>query len=487
MYPTGKGKPTAKLTASPDGHVLIGDTVTLTCEIECHSDWTYKWYKDTNQTRLPCYEHTYTITGAAGSDKGQYWCQGERKHNPKTSNTRLETHKSTGSREVDCSDNREKSQCSNEVWINVTCLDNETLPLDDFRTLILVIKEMDLIHGRNICRSHYTDLVSLYDKTDEEQLLKLLQLAKKGHLGTLIGLTGSSNSYKWSNGDIVIYKKNDLNNHNNCVAMTANGGWDALNCTEKRPFICYSDAPSNSSRYTLIKEKKTWQKAQDYCRENYIDLVSIKDEQQNNAVFIEKKTNPNDSWIGLICDGWEWSDGGLSGYRNWSSAAFEPSKTAVRISHYEGWNPETNTAITPLICYKDHIHISDDSMTWEESLEYCRGFNGSFCILSEKEQLAAKRLMRRLNITKPVWVGLQQSSFLGFWVWTIGQTLAWNNWKGGQVPRLPLSHHCGALMSEKDDFKWADINCMTKQRALCFDWVVNRGAKILQISDVIDD
>ncbi|XP_048123573.1 C-type lectin lectoxin-Phi1 [Alosa alosa] len=128
---------------------------------------------------------------------------------------------------------------------------------------------------------------------------------------------------------------------------------------------------------------------------------------------------------------------------------------------------------TTLICYKDHIHISNVSMTWEESLEYCRGFNGSFCILSEKEQLAAKRLMRRLNITEPLWVGLQQSSFLGFWVWTIGETLAWNNWKGGQVPRLPLSHHCGALTSEKDDFKWADINCMTKQRALCYDWVVN--------------
>ncbi|KAG5267905.1 hypothetical protein AALO_G00227280 [Alosa alosa] len=108
---TGKGKPTAKLTASPDGHVLIGDTVTLTCEIECHSDWTYKWYKDTNQTRLPCYEHTYTITGAAGSDKGQYWCQGERKHNPKTSNTRLETHKST-EREREREHNQRTDICS---------------------------------------------------------------------------------------------------------------------------------------------------------------------------------------------------------------------------------------------------------------------------------------------------------------------------------------------------------------------------------------
>ncbi|XP_062373465.1 regenerating islet-derived protein 4 [Sardina pilchardus] len=118
-------------------------------------------------------------------------------------------------------------------------------------------------------------------------------------------------------------------------------------------------------------------------------------------------------------------------------------------------------------------------MTSEESQEYCKRFNGSFSIVSPKEQLAATRLMRRLQITEPVWVDLQQSSSLGFWGWTTGETLAWNNWKGGQVPQLPLYHHCGALMPEKDDFKWTDMNCMIKQRALCYDGVVTSAKEYM--------
>ncbi|XP_062374279.1 secretory phospholipase A2 receptor-like [Sardina pilchardus] len=335
--------------------------------------------------------------------------------------------------------------------------------LDDFRTLILVWSD-----SFNICRTHYTDLVTLYDKTDEEQCHLLLE----GDGIAFIGLKGPSNSFKWSNGDPVIYKRNLKEiNKNTCVAMKADGDWEPLRCTQERTFICYSDGSSS----TLIDEKKSWYEAQKFCRDKYTDLVSITDEEQNKAVHAIKQKHPNNSWIGLKWDGWEWADGGLSGYRNWSSEAdfSKQDHTAVTISLSNKWMPATKTTEVPFICYKDHIHISNISMTWEGSLEYCRRFNGSFCILSPKKQLAAKRLMRRLQITEPVWVGLQQSSFLGIWVWTTGETLAWNNWKGGQVPQLPLSHHCGALTPEKDDFKWADMNCMIKQRALCYDWVVN--------------
>ncbi|XP_035259255.1 uncharacterized protein LOC118219867 isoform X4 [Anguilla anguilla] len=75
--------PKAKLTAEPKWRPLYnGETVTLRCEVDSYSNWTYSWYKD--QTQMAVSQtagHSVTgnrlnIPGAAGSDRGQYWCEG---------------------------------------------------------------------------------------------------------------------------------------------------------------------------------------------------------------------------------------------------------------------------------------------------------------------------------------------------------------------------------------------------------------------------
>ncbi|XP_062371962.1 immunoglobulin superfamily member 1 [Sardina pilchardus] len=73
--------PEAKLTAEPHSPVSTGGTVTLKCVIESHSNWTYKWYKDT-ENNLVIEESNFTITRATDSDEGTYWCQGVRRERP---------------------------------------------------------------------------------------------------------------------------------------------------------------------------------------------------------------------------------------------------------------------------------------------------------------------------------------------------------------------------------------------------------------------
>ncbi|XP_062371970.1 Fc receptor-like protein 5 [Sardina pilchardus] len=76
--------PLATLTVEPQSPVFTGETVTLKCVIESLSGWTYKWYK--GSTTTPVSEgNTFTIRGAAESHKGQYWCQGERRDRPTSS------------------------------------------------------------------------------------------------------------------------------------------------------------------------------------------------------------------------------------------------------------------------------------------------------------------------------------------------------------------------------------------------------------------
>ncbi|XP_036843294.1 basement membrane-specific heparan sulfate proteoglycan core protein-like isoform X2 [Oncorhynchus mykiss] len=74
--------PKATLTVEPNP-VFPGETVTLTCSVESDSIWSYQWYKDRNYSvvtqsvRHTITGDTLTISRAAESDQGLYWCQGE--------------------------------------------------------------------------------------------------------------------------------------------------------------------------------------------------------------------------------------------------------------------------------------------------------------------------------------------------------------------------------------------------------------------------
>ena len=80
--------PTATLTVEPQSPVFTGETVTLKCVIESLSVWTYKWFKGSIPNLVFESEgNTFNITAAAQSDKGQYWCQAERRDRPTASDT----------------------------------------------------------------------------------------------------------------------------------------------------------------------------------------------------------------------------------------------------------------------------------------------------------------------------------------------------------------------------------------------------------------
>ncbi|XP_055792990.1 Fc receptor-like protein 4 [Salvelinus fontinalis] len=74
--------PKATLTITPNP-AYTGERVTLTCSVGSDSGWSYTWYKDntikevTLSGRHTTTGVTFTISRAADSDQGLYWCQGE--------------------------------------------------------------------------------------------------------------------------------------------------------------------------------------------------------------------------------------------------------------------------------------------------------------------------------------------------------------------------------------------------------------------------
>jgi hypothetical protein len=67
---------------------FTGETVTLMCSVTYDSRRNYQWYKDWNynvvsqSVRHTITGDTFTISRAAESDQGQYWCEGNRASRP---------------------------------------------------------------------------------------------------------------------------------------------------------------------------------------------------------------------------------------------------------------------------------------------------------------------------------------------------------------------------------------------------------------------
>ncbi|KAI4894307.1 hypothetical protein NFI96_005585 [Prochilodus magdalenae] len=288
------------------------------------------------------------------------------------------------------------------------------------RTFHLIEKKMIQSAARAACRTNYTDLVTVYSDEDNAALTNLINMSNVARVdGGWIGLTRNQSSDKWSNGADVTFSNptGDCGSGPCCAAMKADGAWESLTCTVKKPFMCYKQGVTDlTPSYYFISENMNWYEAQSYCRRSFTDLVSIRDQNQNEAVKTAGLNSSTPFWIGLLRDDWEWTDGGRSAYRNWGTA---------------------------------YIHISGERMTWESALDYCRGGNraGLLRIQSEADQKEVERELRRSRVSGTLWVGLGQSQLFGFWIWTDGtgpsleKTLSkWQHvllYKKGYKPRLP--------------------------------------------------
>ncbi|XP_053343131.1 secretory phospholipase A2 receptor-like [Clarias gariepinus] len=343
--------------------------------------------------------------------------------------------------------------------------------LTTFHVIPVLMNQTD---ARAACRGNYTDLVTVYSDEDNTELDNLMMKAGGGSwrwAGGWIGLYRGQFSEKWSNGDPVTFSNltGDCGTSSCCAAMKPDGSWESLQCTGTRYFMCYGQGDIKAKpNYHLILENKTWYEAQRYCRGRYTDLVSIRDQQQNEEVKIKGLNSSTSFWIGLLRDDWQWTDGGNSAYRNWGSYQPQPSPyDCVYLMGGTWYSAPCSNTQYPL-CYNSSIHVSAEALSWQEALGYCNEGNraGILNIDSEAEQEEVESELRRRRVSETLWVGLRQSRLFGFWFWTDGTIVSPDaNWDEGKPPEGPLSQHCGAIVPP--DYRWRDMNCGARYRALC--------------------
>ncbi|XP_058235789.1 macrophage mannose receptor 1-like [Hemibagrus wyckioides] len=191
---------------------------------------------------------------------------------------------------------------------------------------------------------------------------------------------------------------------------------------------------NTKTKYVVINETKSWYDAQIYCREKYTDLVSVRNQTENDEIWrmINSSVHQN-VWIGLFNDSWKWSDQSNSSFRYWSSD--KPSGglncSAVSESGQRYWSDVNCTEKLPFICIENKLILVKENLTWKEALRYCRNHHHDLVsVRTEEMQLWVKEVAQNTS-TEHVWLGLHHTCALGFWYWVNGEMICYQDWAPG--------------------------------------------------------
>ncbi|XP_071402750.1 C-type mannose receptor 2-like [Centroberyx affinis] len=223
--------------------------------------------------------------------------------------------------------------------------------------------------AQSYCREKYTDLATIDNMEEMNQLINTVSSSDFSQF-VWIGLRDVIH-WRWSFSDASYYPEGgaDYRNwetssssqpDNNkgrqfCVNTGDNGGWWDDDCNTNYLFICYNGTTMTDPEFVVVNDRMNWSSAQRYCRENYIDLASVRNQTENQE--IQKLVPQGDwAWIGLNREPpSRWSDGSDSSFTYWDNTAYH-GMTNEMCAVVIRWNSVKWRAISchyriPFVCY----------------------------------------------------------------------------------------------------------------------------------------
>uniref|UniRef100_A0A3B3SDB9 C-type lectin domain-containing protein n=1 Tax=Paramormyrops kingsleyae TaxID=1676925 RepID=A0A3B3SDB9_9TELE len=201
------------------------------------------------------------------------------------------------------------------------------------------------------CRENYTDLATI---DNMKEMKRVTESVGSDYTGKAwIGLKkGTSWRWHWSSAEGGTgYTNWDTGEPN--AQVTWPGIWDMTPCDEKHPFICYDD------NLILVNRTTTWNEALNYCRTNYLDLVSVHNEEIQYWVSrMAEKASTDHVWLGLrfscYLNFWFWVSAENVCYQNWetNNTNFCGNTGAVQSKYPHYWVSLPETMQLNFICSK---------------------------------------------------------------------------------------------------------------------------------------
>ncbi|XP_050964469.1 macrophage mannose receptor 1 isoform X3 [Labeo rohita] len=331
--------------------------------------------------------------------------------------------------------------------------------------------------AQRYCRENYTDLATVDNINDMNELKKSVNVGSL--LYVYIGLHKTSRyKWQWSSGEPALYLNwatGQPEGTDDCAMMT-NGQWHDIPCSNTQPFICNN----TNAGLVLVNQMMKWRDAQSYCRQNHIDLVSVRNQNENQQVeqlINDRHLSGSYIWIGLFRDSWQWSDQSDSSFRYWNP--IEPNNmggaencTVIEPNAQGQWNDIPWNYKYPFVCHEDfdsELILIKENLTWSEALSYCRQNHVDLVsVHSEEIQRGVMNVVKRAS-TAAVWLGLHNYCIMNMWLWVSGEIVCYHNWAPGNGTtreNCSLENRKGAVQSGGDQ-RWISLPESHKLNFIC--------------------
>ncbi|XP_051785364.1 macrophage mannose receptor 1-like isoform X2 [Erpetoichthys calabaricus] len=230
---------------------------------------------------------------------------------------------------------------------------------------------MNWTNAQNYCQSNFTDLVTIANKEENEEIMKMLSENNFIHAEIWIGLKDiNMTNGTWSNGEQFNYRnwRNGEPNNNAVACGTMyykhetyqpDGSWNDCGCNYSQPFICYSV----KRKFYAVNITKSWISALEYCNSNFTGLATIRSsrEEWHLLKYLNEINLQNTLWIGMRCSRvfgfWFWINDDPVTYHNWiynSSAVIQDNQHCVILNVSQtNWIKQDCEKTAMFVCYSD--------------------------------------------------------------------------------------------------------------------------------------
>ncbi|KAK7883901.1 hypothetical protein WMY93_027024 [Mugilogobius chulae] len=220
--------------------------------------------------------------------------------------------------------------------------------------------------------------------------------------------------------------------------------------------------PHRYLQILLHKHCLNWNDAQQYCRQHYTDLITLR--SLEDVDLVERPTDYGGlAWIGLFDDtaswkgimgndsnSWRWSVTGTTnpgGYQKW--AVDQPN-------YFEGRELCIATKGS-VVNGQKMFSLVDIPMSWEEAQSTCREHFTDLAMIEDERENAA---VADLAPTFFKWIGLYREP----WRWSDGRKSNFTNWASPGPNNVDLIQHC---VREQASYQWNDMDCSLEHPFIC--------------------